>query len=254
MKNQLYVGTKRAVTRPDKGGYLFISDAVPKIRGAQIFDPKKHSFNALYNLDYRRSCDFVDIIGALFPEGENTLTRATGLDFIAEALEEKPKNFDDLALLIPKPDKAATSGHVWAYGKIQRLLRSPVLKRVLCGSEPFPAKKGAILLARIDRAELGEFDALAIGLFLMSQYRGQIVLPDGGFYLREMHSALLREGRLIFGCNFLDELPPKLRQLVMLAPTVPQGATFDDAETLANQACLIRGTVAYNDFVAAACA
>jgi hypothetical protein len=92
-----------------------------------------------------------------------------------------------------------------------------------------------------NRAELGEFDALVIGLLLMAQFKGQIVVPDFGFYGRDLHSILIREERLIGGVDFLDQLPPKLRQLAVLMDTVPSGTTFEDGET--NE---------YNDFVHAA--
>jgi hypothetical protein len=103
-----------------------------------------------------------------------------------------------------------------------------------------------------NRAELGEFDALVIGLLLMAQFKGQIVVPDFGFYGRDLHSILIREERLIGGVDFLDQLPPKLRQLAVLMDTVPSGTTFEDGETLALHARLLRGTNEYNDFVHAA--
>jgi hypothetical protein len=62
----------------------------------------------------------------------------------------------------------------------------------------------------------------------------------------------LRENQLIGGVNFLAELPPKLRRLVGLIETVPNSTTFEDAETLALNARLVRGTTGFNDFVAEA--
>jgi len=249
--NQLYIGTKRVVEPPKKGGYLLIADTVPKVRGAQLFDPKKHSFNALAQLDYRRICDIIDIFDAVFSRGDSTLTKDTGLDFIAERLAEKPRSFADL---IPEPDKKATTGHIWAHGKIQRLLRSPVLRRVLCGTEPLSFKPSTVVLARVNRAELGEFDALVIGLFLMAQFKGQLVVPDLGFYGRDLHTTLLREERLIAGIDYLDQLPEKLRKTVLLVEDkVPAGALYDDAETLAKHAGLVpdrlREDNPYNDAI-----
>jgi hypothetical protein len=58
--------------------------------------------------------------------------------------------------------------------------------------------------------------------------------------------------RLIGGVNFLDELPERLRKRALLMDCVPSGATFEDAETLALHARLVRGTVEFNDFVYAA--
>jgi hypothetical protein len=84
--------------------------------------------------------------------------------------------------------------------------------------------------------ELADFDCLVLGLFLMAQFKGQLVIPDGGFYLRDAHLALIREYRLVVGVNFLDELPDKLRNGVMLMnEKVGRGATYDDAVELARK-------------------
>lgn len=245
MKNEIYIGISKALDLPDSG-YLFIDDEVKDISRARVFDPKVHAFNPFKALDYRKACDLVDMFDILFSRGENTLTKDTGLDFIGDALSGDPQS---IVNLIPEPDRKASTGHIWAHGKVQRLLRSPVLKRMLTSPTNFSFKPRSSILARVNRAELGEFDALAIGLLLMSHYKGQLVVPDFGFYAREHHSALLRENRLIAGVNFLEELPHKLRRLCLLQPTVPSGAIFEDAETLASAAQLIRGTNEYNDFV-----
>ena len=103
-----------------------------------------------------------------------------------------------------------------------------------------------------DRAELRDFDALLLGLFLTAHYKGQVVVPDFGFYGREMHTSLIRQERLIAGIDTLQELSPKLRQAVLLIEDkVGSGTTFDDGETLAQYAGLVRGRNNYNDFVEA---
>jgi hypothetical protein len=248
--NKLYIGLKRDVVLPKKGGLIVIADELnPKWRGKK-FDPLKHSFNPLAGLDYRKACELVDIIGAMFPGGDETLTKTTGLEFIAEALEGEPTSLDGL---IPEPDKKSSTGHIWAYGKIRRILRSPVLKRMLCNPTNFSFNPRSVILARVNRAELGEFDATVIGLLLMSQFKGQLVVSDLGFYGRDLHTGLLRENRLIAGVGALDELPPKLRRLVSTTETVAAGATYEDAERLAMYAGKLRGTNDFNDFVAEAC-
>lgn len=243
--NQLYIGLKNDIELP-RGNFLLIHDEVPDVPRSRIFDPLRHSFNPLEKINYRKACDFVDIIDALFPRGDSTLTKDTGLDHIADALEAAPKT---LEALIEKPDKKSTTGHVWAYSKIKRILRSHVLFRVLCDQTTFKFKTRKIF-ARINRAELGDFDALVLGLFLMSHYKGQIVLPDGGFYLRELHISLIRENRLIAGVNYLNELSPKLRSAVLLMEDkVASGATYDDAITFAQFAGLTPKTNEHTDFI-----
>jgi hypothetical protein len=89
----------------------------------------------------------------------------------------------------------------------------------------------------------------------MSHYKGQVIVPDFGFYGRDAHIRLIREKRLIAGVNFLGELPTKLRQGVLLIEEkIASGTTMQNAESLAEYAQLVRGTNGFNDFVQAATA
>lgn len=158
MFNKLYVGRDKNIALP-KGGLLYINDEVPTLpdwRRPILFDPLEHSFNPLKDRTYRTSCEIVEIFDALFSRGDSTLTKDTGLDFIADALEGAAESFADL---IPPPDKSSSTGHVWAYGKVPKMLRSPVLRKVFCSRPNFTFKRGAATLARLNRAELGDFDA-----------------------------------------------------------------------------------------------
>jgi hypothetical protein len=135
------------------------------------------------------------------------------------------------------------------------ILISPVLRRVLCNPTNFPFNPKSMIVARISRKELGDFDALVLGLLLMSHAKGQVVVPDLGFYGRDAHLSLIREERLIGAVNFLSELTPKLRNGVMLdKEKVASGTTFDDAEEFAKYQRLGKGTNAFLDFVANAVA
>lgn len=87
--------------------------------------------------------------------------------------------------------------------------------------------------------ELGDFDALVLGLVIMAHYKGQLVVPDFGFYGREAHASLVGEGRLIAGVNKLSELSPRPRQTVLsMNDRAGSSAVFEDAETLAPYAGL----------------
>jgi hypothetical protein len=113
---------------------------------------------------------------------------------------------------------------------------------VLCNPTNFSFNPNSKILARINRAELGDFDALVLGLLLMAHFKSQIVVPDFGFYGRELHQACIREERLIAGVNFLGELPVKLRQGVLLIEDkVPSGAILEDAEMIAQHAGHVPG-------------
>jgi hypothetical protein len=45
-----------------------------------------------------------------------------------------------------------------------------------------------------------------IGLLLIAQFKGQLVIPSFGFYGRDAHVNLIEEDRLIAGVNTLGEL------------------------------------------------
>lgn len=219
--NHLYVGFNKTI-EPPKGGFLLIDDEPRKIPGARVFDPRKHSFNPLHQITYKKARELADVLYTISPQGENTLTVRNGRRALLKVLL-KTRRLD----LIRKADEEVT-------GMIDDLLASPVLRGVLCKeTEPFWFNKNSKIVARINRADLGEFDALVLGLFLISHYKGQVIIPDGGLYLREAHVSLLREKRLIVGVNTLSELPPKLRQLLLLEEKEGSGTTYEDAVELA---------------------
>jgi hypothetical protein len=113
----------------------------------------------------------------------------------------------------------------------------------------------AKIAARINREELGDFDALALGFFLMAHFKGQLVVPDFGFYGRDCHARLIREKRLIAGVRHLEELSDKLRREALSIPDKrTAGALFEDAKLLALHASLTPGTNEHGDFVAKAMA
>src|SRR3984957_10546679 len=97
-------------------------------------------------------------------------------------------------------------------GLIEDLMTSPVPKCAWCNPTNFSFNPNSVIIAKLNRAELGDFDCLVLGLLLMAQFKGQIAVEDGGFYLRDAHLSLIRENRLIAGVNFLGEFPDKLRK------------------------------------------
>jgi hypothetical protein len=244
--NRLHVGFHKRVELP-KRGYLFIGDELPDVPQARIFDPLKHSFNPLKNIDYRKAREIADIIYTAYPQGENTLTVRNGKRALLRLLMQKPKRLHALPPIVGRDDAGEE-----ARAAVADILMSPVLQKALCNAVPpaFSFNTRSVILARINRAELGDFDALVLGLFLMTQFKGQIVCPDFGFYGRDVHLSLIREKRLIAGINFLAELSPKLRNgALLIEEKEASGATFEDARTLAAYEQLVEGTVAFNDFV-----
>lgn len=236
--NRLYLGFSKDIELP-KRGFLYINDDVPEIPRARVFDPAQHCFNPLKGISYKRARELSEVLYTIAPQGESTLTVRNGKRALLKAL-----------LSADRLDRV--EGDEEVRGMVGDLLVSPVLSRVLCNpAKEFSFNPNSVVLARLDRAELGEFDALVLGLLLLNQYRGQVVVPDLGFYGRDAHANLVREERLIGGCNFLDELPPKLRNAVLsIEDKELRHASSADAELVAKLSGLVRATNAYNDFLA----
>ena len=229
MTNKLYVGFSKTVEVPEfrMRGYsvrrhgLLIDDEVRQIPRAKIFDPLKHSFNPLAHLGYKEAREIADVLYTVSPQGENTLTVRNGKRALLRAL-----------LGADRLDKVRGDEEVSAM--VDDILMSPILRKVFCGRPNFTLTPRSMIVARLNRAELGDFDALVLGLLLMASYKGQVIIPDFGFYGRDAHVSLIREGRLIAGVNTLAELPVKLRNAVLLIKDKEAaGATYEDAETLA---------------------
>lgn len=241
-----------------EGGFLYLNDEVPQIPRARYFDYRKHSIDLLHNLDYRKACDIVDAFDALFVVTGGTLTESTGLEYLAERLDHIP-DAGNMIDFIPPPDSKSPSGHHWAHGKVQRLMRSPVLRKVLTGKPNFALDPTKRTFARLNRAELGDFDARALAYFLIALFPGTVIIPDFGFYGRTTHIRLIRENRLIAGVRSLKRIerndPDLHDELLLIENKVIKGALYPDAVTLADYsetasgARLEEDTVGYNEFL-----
>jgi hypothetical protein len=241
--NKLYIGFSKTVELP-KGGFLFIDDEVRDVPRSRVFDPKKHSFNPLKGIDYKKARELADVLYTVYPQGENTLTVRNGKRLLLAALLDADR-FDRVRGLRVGKNEVDEVG-----GMTADLLASPILRRVLCSPTNFSFNPNSRIFARINRAELGEFDALVLGLLLMAQFKGQVIVPDLGFYGRDAHASLVREGRLIAGVNSLNEMPSKLRQMALLIhERIASGALYDDAVELAQLKGLVPQTNEFNDFV-----
>jgi hypothetical protein len=67
--NKLFVGFSKQIELP-KGGCLFIDDEVREIPRAPTFDPLKHCFNPLADIDYKKAREIVDVAYTISPQGE----------------------------------------------------------------------------------------------------------------------------------------------------------------------------------------
>jgi hypothetical protein len=62
--------------------------------------------------------------------------------------------------------------------------------------------------------------------FLVAHFKGQVVVPDFGFYGREGSVSLIRETRLVAGLNTLRQ------NVLLIKDKVASGTTVEDTETL----------------------
>jgi hypothetical protein len=229
---------------PDK--FLFIDDGplidtldMPTRRAVTVFDPTKHSFNPLKDMSYLKARDFLDVLNAAFPEGDSTLTKRNSNFILLQALLSKPRS---LATLL-KPTKDNTD----AYQKLQTLLLSPVLESVL--TKPTNMSFKGSIIARLDRAVLGDFVCFVLANLLISHYSGTVVIPDFGFYACPSHVSLIRQNRLVAGINSFDEVPKLRNELVLIEKKVASRSTPEDAALLALYAGIPAHTIGYNDFI-----
>lgn len=211
------------------GSFLLIDDGpvadafLENFPRAKLFDPTVHNFNPLRGMDYKRARDFAAALYIASPQGENTLTVRNGKRVLTRLLLDNPTSLDSL--------KSSREADQEALATIDDLLLSPVLKRVLCNPTNF-SFKGQIV-ARIDRAQLGDFDAFVLASLLIGQYQGQVIVPDFGFYGRDFHTTLMRQNRLTAGLTFLSETSPKLQQALLgIKDKTVYRTTLEDAERL----------------------
>jgi hypothetical protein len=222
-------------------GPLIDALTIPARRKVTVFDPRVHSFNPLKGMTYARARDFIKILNAVFPEGESTLTRKNANFVLLEALLNNPKRLDTLI-----PAKADAS-FVDARQQIQTILFSPTLKNVL--TRPTNISFKGIILAKLDRAELGEFDCFVLANLLISQYKGHVVIPDFGFYACAPHADILRQSRLTAGINSFDEVPRFKQNLLLIDKKIPSHCTPEDAKLLAQYTGMMPSSNAYNAFI-----
>lgn len=190
---------------------------------AKRFNPTQHSFNPLRGIDYKGARDFAAALYTASPQGENTLTVRNGKRSLARLLLTNTTRLDELGSDDPRD--------VEALDTVQDLLLSPVLRRVLCNPTNFSFK--GMVVAKIDRAQLGDFDAFILASLLIGQCKGQVIVPDGGFYLRDFYTTLIRQNRLTVGIQYLEELTPKLQQAVLsVKDKTIYRTTREDAERL----------------------
>jgi hypothetical protein len=244
--NRLIIGlADKTDALPMKQGFLLIDDGpiadhfLKKQKRSVLFDPMSHSFNPLHGMTYRQARDFTSVVyGA---EGKDTLTVRNGKRALTRMVLDA-KSLDDVHGGRSDADKEAQA-------TVDDILLSPVIRDVLCRRTNFSFKEGRSIVAKLNRADLGDYDAFVLASLLISQFKGQIIIPDFGFYARPHHSSLIRENRLVAGVNTLSELDDKMRQLCLLMDKEATHCTYEDAEVLAQYAGQTPRTDGHDTFV-----
>ena len=163
--NKLILGFSKEIARP-KGSWVWIDDKVVEHPKLRAFEPLKNHFNPLKDISYKKAREISEVL----------YTIAVARREHADREERKASSPEDT----PKAKRLdEVTGDEEVRGMMDDLLVSPVLKRVLCcdGNEFSFGGPNTKISARIDRAELGEFDSLVLGLLLMAHYKGQVIVP-----------------------------------------------------------------------------
>lgn len=227
--------------------YLLIDDgdiidavSVDPNHSVTVFDVSIHSFDPLKGITPNKARDLATAIYTASPQGHDTLTFRNGRRALTKLLHTA-KRLDTITG--NKKDPAIAE----ALGMIDDVLFSPVLKDVL--NRPANMSFKGTIHARLNRAELGDFDCYLLANLLISQYQGLVVITDFGFYGHKGHTALIQQGRFVAGINFFAEVPDMRNELMLIDTKIPSHCTPDDAEDLAIYAGLIRDTKGYSDFI-----
>lgn len=200
-------------------------DAFPR---AKQFDISQHSFDPLRDIDHTRAEHIAAIPYSFDPEsGKTTLTVRDGRRALVRMLGGR---LDQLPHIDHK-------GAQEALDTVDDLLLSPVLRSVLCGTPNFrfETRRGNLysVIVKLDRAAIGDKAAFMLASFLVQQFKGQVIVPDFGFYGRDFYSAHVRQERLIAGVQLLSELSLPLQQTVLsIKDKTVYRTTMEDAKRL----------------------
>jgi hypothetical protein len=208
----------------------------------KVFDPERDHFNPLTNIAPERALELAEILYAADPGGDTTLTVRNGKQALAEMLVNITR-LDKLTGDDKDPAEAE------ALRTVRGVLFFPRLKKILCTGPQFDFSGSVV--AKIDRAKLGPKQALTLALLLMAQAKGQLLVPEGGLYLRPLHLSLMSENRLAVGLRTFSQITdPQLRQeLELVADKSGAFCTYEDAVVLAKYAGLVPGTDGHTTFV-----
>src|SRR5262245_1293025 len=91
--NRLYVGFRTEIELHE-GGCVVIDDTAP--RGPQVFDPLKHSFDPLKDVDPKKAREIADVLYTISPQGQDTLTVRNGRRALAKLLTKSFQTLESI--------------------------------------------------------------------------------------------------------------------------------------------------------------
>lgn len=213
---------------------------------AFYFDPANHpaSFNVFENVKDKSKlvsdiCAFFD---AMFPAGENTLTRsnsnfvlATALTAVSdtrgatfmsvlEFLSDEQFREDCLASCTNPMARTnwgiingwETAQRTGAFGQVQiklgTLLLSPIMHDTLQKKCTHFFENNEILIADLSRSNIGDQAAKLLGTLLISRAKTPVYIYDFQFFASEYLASLFSQGGYTVAVPFLSTLPPNVAQ------------------------------------------
>jgi hypothetical protein len=102
--------------------------------------------------------------------------------------------------------------------KIGTLLMSPTIRNIVGQKRStFSLAQGQIIIADLDRAELGDLTARLLGGLLTARSSGQVYINDLGFFASDYLASLLSQNRFAVALSFLAETrrSPALTQALL---------------------------------------
>jgi hypothetical protein len=106
--------------------------------------------------------------------------------------------------------KQYESAFALLHSQLGTLFMAPMVRNII--GQPKTTLKADIVIANLDRGKLGDTTARLLGGLLLVHSQGPVVVNDYGFFATPVP---LPQGRFTLAVNFLDELPPRLRQEVL---------------------------------------
>ena len=168
---------------------------------AKVFDVHQHSFNPLRGIDDIRAREFAE---ALYPD-KDLMTYRNGKRALTRMFLEASR--------LDKLPAIKHSGYDDAKETVDDLLLSPIARRVLCNPTNFSFK--GVVLARLNRAELGDYLCKLFSVLLIGQVKRHVIVLDGGYHLRDFHTSLVWQERLTVGLRNLSDVSDTLKDALL---------------------------------------